>query len=226
MSSGLVRAFLLVVTQSSILLMWAAPAAAQADEPIPYFAVDARASLAFYGQSDEIASSLAVVRTTLPSRGIGFEAGAHVYPFRFRAITFGFGGSIHASGAENTPATPEGQTGSAAPPPVRTTFRAFNPQLSFNFGKREGWSYVSGGIGSTTLTIEKIVANAAPTVDVEGRRAKTINYGGGARWFTNDHLAFTVDVRFYAISPLSASATAPARPRMTLVVLNVGASFK
>lgn len=209
----------------SILIVSAAPAAAQADEPIPYFAVDARGSLAFYGQNDEIASSLAVARTTMPPRGIGFEVGAHVYPFRYRAITFGFGGSFHASGAENSPPTPAGQT-EATLPSVRTKFRAFNPQLSFNFGKRDGWSYISGGMGSTTLTIERVFANAGPAAEAEGRRAKTINYGGGARWFTNDHVAFTVDVRFYAISPLAATETEPPRPRLTLVVLNVGAAFK
>ena len=29
----------------------------------------------------------------------------------------------------------------------------------------------------------------------------TINYGGGARWFIKPHVAFSFDVRFYAINP-------------------------
>ena len=32
-------------------------------------------------------------------------------------------------------------------------------------------------------------------------RLKTINYGGGARWFAKAHVAFSFDVRFYAINP-------------------------
>ena len=31
-----------------------------------------------------------------------------------------------------------------------------------------------------------------------------LNYGGGARWFNSPHLAFTFDIRFYAISPRDA----------------------
>jgi hypothetical protein len=224
MSLARVRILFFIATIFVILIVSSAPAAAQADEPIPHFTIDARGSLAFYGQNDEIAASLAVARTTMPSRGLGFEVGAHVYPFRYRAITFGIGASFHASGAENTPPIPQGQTQSSLPS-VRARFRAFNPQLSFNFGKRDGWSYISGGMGTTTLAIQRVFPNTDPAGD-EGRRAKTINYGGGARWFTSDHLAFTVDVRFYAISPLAGISTEAARPRMTLVVVNVGAGFK
>jgi len=222
MSHG--RSWILLFTLFLILIVSTAPAAAQPEEPIPYYVIDARGSLAFYGQNAEIASTLGVVSTTMPSRAIGFEVGAHVYPLRYRAITFGIGASFHASGAEKTPALPEGQTMQTMPS-VRTAFRAFNPQLSFNFGKREGWSYISGGMGTTTLDIQKILPDMEARADA-GRRSKTINYGGGARWFTSDHIAFTVDVRFYAISPLAGTDTDPARPRLTLVVINVGAAFK
>ena len=33
--------------------------------------------------------------------------------------------------------------------------RTLAPQVSFNFGGRDGWSYLSGGIGLATLTAEK-----------------------------------------------------------------------
>ena len=58
------------------------------------------------------------------------------------------------------------------------------------------------------------------------RRANTLNYGGGARWFLKEHLAFSVDLRFYAISPLAATDTQPSSPRMTVKVLSMGAAFK
>ena len=41
---------------------------------------------------------------------------------------------------------------------------------------------------------------------------KTINYGGGARWFTKTHLAFSFDVRFYAINPGTRLQTGYAPP--------------
>ena len=46
------------------------------------------------------------------------------------------------------------------------------------------------------------------------------------RWFLNDRVAFTVDIRLYAISPLPEMDGAPASPRMTQVAFNVGASFR
>jgi hypothetical protein len=58
------------------------------------------------------------------------------------------------------------------------------------------------------------------------RRASTLNYGGGARWFIKEHLAFSVDLRFYAMSPLEETETEPGSPRLTVMVLSIGASFK
>jgi hypothetical protein len=60
---------------------------------------------------------------------------------------------------------------------------------------------------------------------VDDERIKTINYGGGARWFIKPHVAFSFDVRFYAINPSSSGAFA-ASPRTTLVVIGAGVSVK
>ena len=43
-------------------------------------------------------------------------------------------------------------------------------------------------------------------LDADQQRVETINYGGGARWFIKPRLAFSIDVRFYAVSP---TTTAP-----------------
>ena len=56
-------------------------------------------------------------------------------------------------------------------------------------------------------------------------RLKTINYGGGARWFIKAHLAFSFDVRFYAINPGSAY-TFSQSPRTRLLVVGAGVSVK
>ena len=57
-------------------------------------------------------------------------------------------------------------------------------------------------------------------------RTRTLNYGGGARWFNSPHLAFTFDVRFYAISPREATTTVPGYPRAKFMVLSAGVAFE
>ena len=53
-----------------------------------------------------------------------------------------------------------------------------------------------------------------------------INYGGGARWFTNRHTAVSLDLRFYAVNPQEATAARPAQPRMTILTFSAGVAFK
>ena len=61
-----------------------------------------------------------------------------------------------------------------------------------------------------------------------GRRGRlqTINYGGGARWFINEHVAVSLDLRFYAINPQEATLTRPAFPRVTIMAFNAGVGMK
>ena len=100
---------------------------------------------------------------------------------------------------------------------------AVSPQLSLNFGKRSGWSYLSGGIGWASLTSE--VQVDGPLENASERR-RTLNYGGGARWFAKEHLAFTFDLRFYSIGAGEASVSGPALPAMRLMVFSAGVSVK
>lgn len=195
-------------------------ATAQGIEPIGRFVVDVRGSIPLYGQNEQLAANEGLFPFQLPSRGFGIDVGGHLYPLRWRGITFGVGISLLTSAGERTAGENDPVVDG---PTVRTTFTALAPQFSFNFGSKEGWSYLSGGVGSSRLTIstESGQGNESP------RRARTINYGGGARWFVKRHLAFTLDLRFYAISALPPAETGePATPRMTLMVVNAGVSFK
>lgn len=173
-----------------------------------------------FKQDPVVASALDVTTANLPGRGLGLVAGVHVYPFRAGALTIGLGGELLISRASATlePATEDGPDG----PTVKTRFSAVSPQLSFNFGASEGWSYISGGLGWSTFDA-RLEESLAP--DSEPRR-KTINYGGGARWFTKQHVALSVDLRWYAVSPQLATAGSPGLPRMTVMVFSVGAGFK
>jgi len=189
-------------------------------QPIPRFAVDARGAFPRFKEDATIAEGIGVSTANLPTRGLGAVVGAHWYPFRLGVVTFGFGGEFLISRASRTlAATTEGAEDG---PTVKTRFSAVSPQVSLNFGKQNGWSYLSGGMGRSTYTTER---EDAPLPDPESG-TKTINYGGGARWFAKKHLALSLDLRFYAVNPREAEAGRPALPRMTVLVLSAGASFK
>jgi hypothetical protein len=188
-----------------------------ADRPIGRFVVDVRGSITPFGDTTEFAALRKFDGSLTPNRGLGFEAGTHVYLYQWRALTFGLGGSVHASrgdrDASEFDANPAG-------PRVRKQLVAISPQLSLNFGGRDGWSYVSGGLGKSRLSLFTHGANGSK------RQTKTLNYGGGGRWFTSDHLAFSLDLRFYKLSPLEQTETEPGSPRMTVVVFSIGTSLR
>ena len=195
------------------------PAHAQPpEEPIGGYVFDLRGTLIPFQRNAPLAEARGLPFLDTPGPGFGYDLGGHVYLFGLRGITVGLGGSYHASRADQRPGArsvdPDGPT-------LRKRFSALSSQLSFNFGHRNGWSYVSGGLGSSRLSLFPLNAAEPPQ-----RAASTLNYGGGMRWFLNARVAFTVDVRLYAISPLPPLADAPGSPRMTEVALNVGASFR
>ena len=135
-------------------------------------------------------------------------------------MTFGIGGQFSYT------------RGHIAPPdeiinpfqrPVTERFVTGGAQFSFNFGSGDGWSYLSGGIGRT---VWQIMPDGAEPLPQDEEQLKTINYGGGARWFMKKHLAFSFDVRFYAVNPGSPTAEFPGSPRTTLMVIGAGVSLK
>jgi len=213
----------------SLLLMFTGAARAQDappvftlnEEPIAPFVFDARGTLARFKQLPATATALGVAATDLPTRGLGLVVGAHLYPVRRNNFALGIGGELllRARGSNTiTPAVEDGPDG----PAVVTRMTALSPQLSLNFGKRNGWSYLSGGIGWASLTSE---LEETPFEDPESR-PRAINYGGGARWFAKEHLAFSLDLRFYAVSPQEATTARPAVPRMTVMVFSAGISLR
>jgi hypothetical protein len=210
-----------------ILVLCAAPPARAQDPPpkIGPFAVDFHATVPKYPTSPLLAASHDVVAAELPGHGLGVQVGAQVYFFRFRAVTFGIGGEYAASRARQTP--PESQSSDpSSGTTLRNTeeiFKSAGAALSFNFGTGNGWSYISGGVGKSTWSIIPEGRDAFPS---DLAQLKTINYGGGARWFAKKHVAFSFDVRFYAINPGPASVDFPGSPRTTLMVIGAGVSVK
>jgi hypothetical protein len=208
----------------AILLTGAYPVHAQDPPPrIPWFAVDLHGSMPKFPSDDQsLADSRDLKLGQLPGRGLGVQVSAHLYPLRWRAVTFGIGGELATSRAGKTPIDTT----------LRSTterFTSIAPQLSFNFGTGHGWSYLSGGLGQSTWALEPQGGQVSPQ---DSAKLKTINYGGGARWFIKSHLAFSFDVRFYAINPGPPLDRGPqlaprvGSPRTTLMVIGAGVSIK
>jgi hypothetical protein len=210
------------------LICLAAPAHAQDPVPQPIFeepiapaVFDARGVFARFKENPEIASVLGVEPTELPTRGLGLVIGAHVYPLRKPRFAVGLGGELllRARGSRTiAPTTEDGPDG----PTVVTRMTALSPQLSLNFGRRDGWSYLSGGFGWASFTTE---LEDTP-FDGPESRPTAINYGGGARWFTNKHVAFSLDLRFYSIRAQEAATGRPAFPSLRVMVFSAGISAR
>ncbi len=239
MSSAHVRtalrvAFLLATTVSGV--------AAQDDDPIGRYIVDLRGSVVNLGQNEEMAQVRRLRANQFPPRGIALDLGGHFYFLRLGPVTFGLGASFLSTAAhqpvvEPTPEdpTPGFPTFTPQDPtpdddemepfiegvPVTSRFTAISPQITFNFGHRNGWSYVGGGLGTSRLNVYP----QQPTTPVQ-RRARTLNYGGGARWFLTPNVALSLDLRFFAISPLEQFGEQPGSPRQTLMAANVGVSVR
>ena len=187
---------------------------------IPWFVVDAHATVPRFPSNDTaLADSRDLEASELPGRGWGAQVGLHIYPLRWRVITFGVGGEVAVGRATKTPNVDT----TVALRSAREVFRTIAPQLSFNFGNGNGWSYLSGGLGRSTWAI---VPEGQENHPPDSEPLKTINYGGGARWFIKPRLAFSFDVRFYAINPGTPFGVLPGSPRTTLMVIGAGVSVK
>jgi hypothetical protein len=195
----------------------------RAQEPPPRigpFVIDVRGTSPNFPQDALLAQSRGLSVGELPRRGVGVDGGAHLYLFKWRVITVGIGAQATLARATSSSIVQDGVETSRA---VTSWFTSFTPQLSFNFGTGDGWSYISGGIGKAVWST---VANAQSPLPGDEERLNTINYGGGARWFAKRHLAFTFDVRFHQIDPGTPMPGLAGSPRTTMMIIGAGVSLK
>jgi hypothetical protein len=141
--------------------------------PGPYFVLDVR------GATSGIPTSIGLYPTvpdggSVPSRGFGYDIGGHVYLFNLGGARVGLGVNVLGVRGTSTDAT--------------ATMRIVAPQLSFNFGTSDGWSYLSVGAGTARVDAEETGSSSA------------INAGGGARWFIKRHIGVGFDVRLHRIA--------------------------
>jgi len=221
----IVRRFVLAVG----LLMLASTSQAQQKEPIGPFVIDLR-MVSSGLPSGPGWTPLLPAATMVPSRGLGFEVGTHVNVLRGRSMALGIGGTwLVARGSTSPPALPEAttSTGTQIVPDVTTRVTGLAPQLSLNFGHSLGWSYLSVGLGRTRAESEATLAGGATTfAPRDSARVKTLNYGGGARWFVTDRLGVGFDLRWHKVGLVPASATHPGAGRASLLVAGAGIVLK
>src|ERR1700748_3869003 len=127
--------------------------------PAPY-AIDVRGVLGGVPR-DPSFYPLFAIGTALPTRSFGVAAGGQVYPFSLGPARLGFGVDVFWTRATASPSsittstttTTTTTTGTPAStiPSVVTRFTAVAPQVSFNFGNRAGWSYLSAGVGTARV---------------------------------------------------------------------------
>ena len=212
-----------VLLLAATVISIAAGRPADAQEPPPPirgFVVDLHGVVPMFPSDLQTAASRGLVDgsgnpDTLPGAGLGLTAGAHLYFAKLLAVTFGVGGEV---------AIGRSHVASQAPSPAITDrFTAVSPMLSLNFGNGNGWSYLSFGYGESRLSI---VPDGAQPLPVDDEQQKTLNYGGGARWFIKKRLGFSLDVRLYEIAVGRPQSGNPATPHTQLVVIGAGISVR
>jgi hypothetical protein len=206
-----------------MLFSLAAPAFGQHKEPIPPFVIDVHGAIGLLKQSETTAASLEeitgipVTPDDLPSRGLGLSGGVTFYPLRRRSFAFGVGGDFLFVNASHQTTD---DNGVPIGPAVARRLQNLSGQISLNFGHRDGWSYLTGGIGP--LAFDTYLAESQP----DGPRSPTINFGAGARWFSTDHVAFSLDLRFYQTKPADPTAIVAHRDRQSVLVFSAGISIR
>jgi hypothetical protein len=193
---------------------------AQTPQPIPAAVLDIRGFYTPFGQDPTTAANLSLEAGALPGRGLGGVADLTFYVLRRRKIAIGLGGEGVLASAHVQPTDPD--TGKPVGKPIHQNLRGFSPQLSLNFGHRNGWSYVTAGSGPLSLSTylgDQKPSDAPPVQN-------TLNLGGGARWFASRHVAFMFDIRFYQTKPELTTPAYPGRQRSNLRVLSAGISIR
>ena len=211
-----------VVLASALLAAVAAsPAYAQSKDPLPTWVVDVRGLFAKLGQDTTTAADLGIPAQQLPGTGIGGAVGVNFYPLKKKKMSLGFGAEGLLARAVAQQAA-DAQTGAVEGPRIERRLQGISGTISLNFGHGQGWSYVSAGIGPLRFqTFAGDLPSGAATPF-----QMTQNFGAGARWFTNNHVAFCFDLRFYLTKPEQTTVEYAGRLRQRVMVISAGIAIK
>ena len=154
-----------------------------------------------------------VTGSLVPGRAFGGEVGGHLVfgPGRHRRLGLGVSGLLAQGRA----------TGTDGAATVTTRLSVVAPHVSWNLGHRLGWSYLSGGAG-----LAQVSSEAAGDAGDPSGWGTVYHYGAGARWFVREHIAVSLDMRFWALTPRAATADRPRAPASTHVAFGAGLSIR
>ncbi len=216
------------VVVAVLCLLAATPAAAQNPERLPWFAIDAHLATIGLPQAEGWVPGLGAT-TIYPGRNFGVSGTVTLYPLKLGLVTFGVGTSISTAkkSAETKAISGSGvnQT-TVVTQIVRTGVTNLIPQISLNFGRKLGWSYISGGIGRTKVTSRADAIGTTPAIVVPEAWNDAINFGGGAKWFPKPHLGISLDIRFVKLGSRSPTDTLPSAKRTQQWTIGAGVSFQ
>jgi hypothetical protein len=197
--------------------MAATPAAGQSTSTAGSWVLDVRGTTS--GVPIDVNFYPPLTAAAVPSRGFGADVGAHVYLFSLGPARVGLGASVMMVRATaNAPVPTETDSTDTLPGQRLTlTMRALAPQISFNFGSRDGWSYLSAGLGTGSVS-----THATDTTPDERKSGslRAVNFGGGARWFITPRMAFSLDLRAHQF------AAGQGTPRVSVFAVSAGISVR
>jgi hypothetical protein len=212
----------LIPLMATLVVVAPRTSAAQDEPPAPIgpFVLDVHGIAPSFPDEPQLAQSRGMLVGELPGRALGLHVGAHFYPYKWKAVTFGIGADVTALRAhQDAVFSGDVQIGR----PVTEELSYASGQLSFNFGKGDGWSYISGGYGPGQWSL---VPDGDPPTDIDTLIQPMANYGAGARWFIKRHFAFSFDVRIIVVVPKASLPGYPPPPRLSLFSIGAGISYK
>jgi hypothetical protein len=186
-------------------------------EPLPRVAVDLRLGYPSLGDDELTAAGLGVASSLMPGRAPTIVLGAHAYPLRQSRFKVGIGAEmLMGRGSFQRKDT----SGKAIGAELNRVINGVSGQVSLNFGRGLGWSYLTVGAGP--FKFDSFAGENPGT----GEGSTTLNAGGGGRWFNWDHVGFTVDLRFYLTKASPGFPGTAPRGAARIVVLSGGLTFK
>jgi len=211
-----------------VLFFQSAAAAQTPDRRLPWWVVDLHAATVGLPQAEGWVPALPA-GTVYPGRNWGVAGGGMIYPLRFTKVAFGAGVAVIAGKgtADTLTVTGTGSTAtSSVTQTVHTGITSVVPQVSINFGRRLGWSYLSAGAGPSKVTSSNDAIGTTPAQRVPEAWNQALNFGGGAKWFMKPHLGAGFDVRWVKLMSRGATDTLPAAKRTQTWTISAGISIQ
>lgn len=212
-----ITAFLCTLVLLPAIAAAQGPVAPVTTQAMPWIVGDVRVGWPAIGADEITAASIGRRATDLPGRALTGGVGLHAYPLRLGRFTVGVGAEVLRGRGSFQQKDGDGKP---VGEPINRALAATAWQASLNFGRGQGWSYLTAGTGPFQFDT---YPGDGPG---DGEQLDTVNVGGGARWFKWRHAGVTTDVRFYLTKASKGTQVVAPRGARRIVVLSVGLTIK